>query len=187
MVFQVPKKLSLSIQLILVYVGLMSVAAIVGILTTNIMENNHISSTTGILYTQLENNELTILKARINQMLSTTTDSFNQYIKNVQYTATYATNSFTGEYNINNTYPLYNVVESNPVDSIDGLNEDVSFWYQHPYYDGSSNISKHLYNATMLDNSHGSMYKSTNLYAGIYMGFEDGLLYSYPYVDVSAR
>lgn len=174
--------LSLRSQLIVVFVSVVLIASIIGIIVTEIVESDHIASSTDVLYSTLESNELNALWNRMSQMQATTSDSFAQFIKNCEFQHDYAKNVFSGEYNIDKFYPNYNTMDANPSGTVKGMNADVSFYYQH-----SGAISTHLDNSSILDNSHGSMYKSTNLYSGVYMGFEDDGLYRYyPYLDVSS-
>jgi len=174
--------LTLSSELILVYVCCISIAGIIGIIVTNSLESEHITSTTDLLYATLETNELAALSSRMGQMQSTTTDSFTQFTKNIQFQHDYAYDVFTNEYSIAKNYTNYDTMDTNPSGTVDGVNEDVSFYYEQ----STSGTSIYLNQSSLFDNSHGSMYKSTDLYAGLYMGFEsDGLYRHYPYFDVS--
>mmetsp|Transcript_34646 Transcript_34646/g.64679 ORF Transcript_34646/g.64679 Transcript_34646/m.64679 type:complete len:549 (+) Transcript_34646:78-1724(+) len=181
-------RINLSHQLVVSYVGIMAVASLVGGLMTILLEQPHVDDTVDTMTQTMTESELDSLNVRLETLLATSAALFVQFVGDVNYQFAYATRVFNGTMPVSSFYPSYDVRDhdSNPPPNVgaDGISTEYSSWYKHtdvtnlPYLNLSS----------VLDNSHGALIKSNPSFeAGVYMGFEDGMMRNYPYQDVAAR
>lgn len=179
---------NLSLQLVLSYVGIMTVASLVGGLMTILLEQPHVDDTVDTMTQTMMESELESLNVRLGVLLATSAALFVQFVGDVNYQHTYATSVFNGTKPVSSFYPSYDVRDhdSNPPPNVgtDGISIEYSSWYKHT---DVTNVP-YLNLSSVLDNSHGAVIKSNPSFAaGVYMGFEDGMMRNYPYQDVAAR
>jgi tetratricopeptide (TPR) repeat protein/uncharacterized protein YegL len=174
----------LSHQLVLSYVSIMAVASLVGGLMTILLEQPHVRETVDIMTETMTESELGSLTVRLDVLLATSAALFSQFIGDVNYQFAFATSVFDDSLPISSFYPNYDVRDhsSNPPPNVgaNGISTEYSSWYKNT----NTSTLPYLNRSSVLDNSHGALLKSNPSIAGLYMGFEDGMMRNYPYQNV---
>lgn len=172
---------ALQTKIFIAYVGVLFVATVIGGLVTVLSESKYVDTTTVSVSDTLTNNELASLTARLTTIAETTAMLFSQLVGDVTYSHDYAVKVFDNELPVVSFYQNFDVMSTTkPPLNADGINTEYSFYYKH-----ESSSTPNLDNSSLLDNSHGTIYRSNPAYAGIYMGFEDdGLWRHFPYMNV---
>jgi len=87
-------QIKLSHQLVLSYVGIMAIAALIGGLMTILLEQPHVDSTVDIMTEAMTETELESLTVRRDVLLATAVSLFVQFVGDLNYQFTYATDVF---------------------------------------------------------------------------------------------
>ena len=96
----------------------------------------------------------------------------------------YVQSIYLGDIPIDDYYTSYNTNGGiiPPGGLIDGANYDFSLWFNR--YDDDELTNEHLKNSSIMDNVFRTLFESNPGYAGLYMGFEDGLFRHYPFLEL---
>ena len=181
-------ELKLSHQLVVSYVGVMVVAAVVGGVLTILLEKPHVDETVDTMTETMTESELDSLEVRMDLLLATSVALFVQFVGDLNYQFTYATEVFNNDLAVTSFYANYDARDypTNPPPNVgtNGISIEYSSWYKHT----NRSDLPYLNQSSVLDNSHGVIIKSNPSFAaGVYMGFEDGMMRNYPYQDVSNK
>lgn len=174
---------ALQTKIFISYVGVLFIATLIGGLVTILSESEHVDSTTVSVSDTLTDNELSSLQERLTTITLTTSALFGQMVGDLTYAHDYAVTVFSNGFPVESYYTNYDVTTT-PVPALDanGINSEYSFWYK----DTDKSDNPHLDNSSLLDNSHGTIFRANPAYAGIYMGYEYGGLWRhFPYMDVA--
>ena len=166
----------------------MAVASLVGGLMTILLEQPHVRETVDIMTETMTESELGSLTVRLDVLLATSAALFSQFIGDVNYQFAFATSVFDDSLPISSFYPNYDVRDhsSNPPPNVgaNGISTEYSSWYKNT----NTSTLPYLNRSSVLDNSHGALIKSNPSFsAGVYMGFEDGMIRNYPYQNVETN
>ncbi len=175
--------LTLSTKILVGYVGVLAIANLIGGLTTIFIEQGHVNETTDTVSDILTVNELAALQERSATLLETSRTLFDQLVGDVNYQHKYALEVFSDTLPIVSNYTNFDVETfpspAPPDVNAAGKSNNFSFYY-HPGTPTTSTLDS----SAQLDNSHGPIVRSNVAYAGLYMGFEDGLWRHVPYLNV---
>jgi len=151
--------------IILIAVGLASMTAFIPNKTDKVKDT-------------LQKNEEDGLNVRTRNLAIRTEKFFNQIINDMESIKNYSDMIYNNQFNIKSYYDVnfYTHTPSNPFDS--------SVWFSK--YTSDPNDFIDLANSSIHDNVFRPKFRANPLYQGIYIGFEYGVWYHHPYIDLSS-
>jgi len=149
---------------------------------TVIIERDHIESIDEDMDSATIDSELNSISERHTVVRMSSIDLFTQSSVDTTLAAEYAADVFSDDtFDVVSYYPNYFYP---PPGTIDGTNDNYSYWYKHEDRFNSSYLNK----SSLMDNTLGPLFKAgAGNYQGFYIGFEDGLFRHFPYNNVSVR
>nr|QBK89200.1 MAG: uncharacterized protein LCMiAC02_02950 [Mimivirus LCMiAC02] len=133
--------------------------------------------------THIENEEINNLILRTTNLRNLSSLNFRHISNDLILMRDYANDIYGNKLPIENYYKHYYVTDPGPPLDTNGLNTEYSIWFNKASSD--PNTQTYLNDSSVMDNTWRALYKSNNGYAGLYIGFEDGLFRHLPYMDLS--